>query len=165
MGANVGGVWGQPAQTLRRALTELRRSGVRITARSRIYTTQPIGKPAQPDYCNAVIAATTGLAPVALLGILKRLERSAGRERGPVNGPRPLDLDLVCFNHRVIGWPPRRRSRGELVLPHPEAHRRAFVLQPLLDVAPHWVHPVLQVPARVLLRRTRTKPGAVAALP
>jgi 2-amino-4-hydroxy-6-hydroxymethyldihydropteridine diphosphokinase len=81
------------------------------------------------------------------------LERKAGRRAGRPQGPRPLDIDILDYGGRRLGWPGRGRRRARLVLPHPEAHRRAFVLVPLAQVAPHWRHPVLGASARALLDR------------
>jgi 2-amino-4-hydroxy-6-hydroxymethyldihydropteridine diphosphokinase len=94
------------------------------------------------------------MAPAAVLRLMKRLERLAGRSPGPRWSPRSLDLDILCHGRRAFGWPPiRRRERGRLILPHPEMHKRAFMLVPLLEIAPHWRHPVLGVSGRVLLAR------------
>jgi 2-amino-4-hydroxy-6-hydroxymethyldihydropteridine diphosphokinase len=91
-------------------------------------------------------------APAWILRLLKRLERRAGRRLGRTWGPRPLDIDILDYGGRRLGWPCRKR-RGGLVIPHPEAHRRAFVLAPLAEIEPQWRHPVLGVTARVLLAR------------
>ena len=96
----------------------------------------------QPRYLNAVVLVEAYIAPGALLRLLKRIERRAGGRLGARNGgPRPLDIDILDYGGRRIGRPPRRRQRGRLILPHPEMHRRAFVLVPLLEVAPAWRHP------------------------
>lgn len=158
LGANVPGPWGEPAVTLARAALELDRAGVRILQASPLYDTAPLGSVRQPRYANVVLLGETHLGPAALLRLAKRLERAAGRRLGPHWGPRPLDIDLLDFGGRRLGWPRRqpaegRRARGRLVLPHPELHRRAFVLVPLLEVAPAWAHPVLRIPARTLLAR------------
>src|SRR5262249_8436131 len=87
------------------------------------------------------------------LRLVKGLERQAGRRLGQTWGPRPLDIDILDFGGRRLGWPPGRHRRGRLILPHPEAHRRAFVLVPVADIAPAWRHPVLgATPARPLAR-------------
>jgi len=164
VGANTPGAWGGPAASIARSIAELDRRGAKIKARSRIYLTRPYGGVDQPPFLNGVVSVATRLGPVALYNLLKRLEKEAGRRRGPVNGPRPLDLDIICYYGLVIGWPVRRRSRGKLILPHPEAHRRVFVLEPLREVAPHWVHPVLGLSARQLLQRLHPDPGDIVAV-
>jgi 2-amino-4-hydroxy-6-hydroxymethyldihydropteridine diphosphokinase len=88
-----------------------------------------------------------------LLRLLKRIERRAGRTRTRAMAPRALDIDILDHGGRRMGWPPRRRERGRLIIPHPELHARAFVLVPLLDVAPAWRHPVLGLTAKALLSR------------
>ena len=108
---------------------------------------RPLGPGRQAPYLNAVLLLEAHLAPAALLRLLKRIERRAGRRFGPHWGPRCLDIDILDYGGRRLGWPPRRRERGRLILPHPEMHRRAFVLVPLLEIAPHWRHPVLASPA------------------
>lgn len=138
-------------QSLRRAVSELRKLNIAVERASALYQTEPIGGINQAQYLNAVILAKANASPAMLLRTVKQLERRAGRRLGVRWGPRPLDLDIIDFRGARYGWPLRKRHRGRLVLPHPEAHRRAFVLVPLLDVAPAWRHPVLGKPARVLL--------------
>lgn len=153
LGANLPGPWGAPLRSLRRAVAELQELQVTVEAASPLYETEPLGGKWQAHYLNAVILAKTKATPAMLLRVLKELERRAGRRLGVRWGPRPLDLDIIDFGRSRYGWPARVRHRGGLVLPHPEAHRRAFVLVPLLDIAPAWWHPVLGVSARTLLAR------------
>ncbi len=151
LGANLPGSWGDPLRTLRRAVAELQDSHICVERTSALYKTEPVGGAWQPHYLNAVIRAKVNIAPAALLRMLKGFERRAGRRSGAPLGPRPLDMDIIDFAGRRLNWPPGARQRGRLVLPHPEAHRRAFVLVPLLDVAPAWRHPVTGQSARSLL--------------
>ncbi|MDP9138350.1 MAG: 2-amino-4-hydroxy-6-hydroxymethyldihydropteridine diphosphokinase [Pseudomonadota bacterium] len=134
--------WGAPRETLLRACRELELAGVSIVCASSGYWTKPVGDTPQPRYLNAVLLAKAYIAPGALLRLLKRIERFAGRRSGRAMASRPLDLDILDYGGRRIGWPARRRQRGRLILPHPEMHKRAFVLVPLLEVAPAWRHPV-----------------------
>ena len=92
-------------------------------------------------------------SPAVLLRTLKRIERKAGRRLGRRWGPRQLDIDILDFGGRQIGNPHGRRRRGQLQLPHPEMHRRAFVLLPLREVAPFWRHPRLGLTVSALLAR------------
>ena len=100
---------------------------------SAIYKNPPLG-PEQPDYYNGAVAFETHLSALALLDFLQEVERQQGRERGLHWGPRTLDLDLILFGSQQINHP-------RLVIPHPEAHLRAFVLQPLFDIDPELVFP------------------------
>jgi 2-amino-4-hydroxy-6-hydroxymethyldihydropteridine diphosphokinase len=157
LGANIAGAWGSPEDTLLRALDALRQQGLVPLDHSDFFRTKPVGGGRQPDYLNAVLIAEATLAPAALLRLVKGLERKAGRRPGRRLGPRPLDIDILDYGGRRLGWAGRNRRRAALVLPHPEAHRRAFVLVPLAQVAPQWRHPVLRASARTLLRRLGPK--------
>ncbi len=127
LGANLG----DPLSQLRAALQQLRASAeVEVVAVSGFYRTPPLGPPGQADYCNAVCAVETELEPEALLDLLQSIENAAGRKRdGERWGPRILDLDLLHVEGRVSRSP-------RLTLPHPQLHRRAFVLVPLAQIAP-----------------------------
>ena len=153
LGANLKGSFGSPDEALRRALRELSDAGLTLLAASSTYSTTPMGPGRQAPYLNAVVLVRARVAPATLLRLIKRIERRAGRRLGARWGPRTLDIDLLDFGGRQLGWPPRRRRPGRLILPHPEMHARAFVLIPLLEVDPHWHHPTLAVSGRALLAR------------
>lgn len=169
LGANVGGAWGAPADSLARAVRELDRLGIRVRTISRLRRTAPIGPRWQPDFINAAALIETDRGPARLLTDLKRLERAAGRRRGVRWGPRPLDLDILDFGHCILNWTARPPSiRPRLVLPHPELHRRVFALEPICEIAPGWRHPVLGVNAAALMRRLqhgRLRPRIDGVLP
>lgn len=161
LGGNVSGSWGTPLETLRRTLRLELPKVFKICGISALYETAPVGAPQrQPRYLNAVVIAHATHAPGRTLTILKCMERRAGRRRGRPGSARPLDIDIVDYGGRVIGWPPGKR-RAHLVLPHPEAHKRAFVLVPLSEVRPEWRHPCRGVSARTLLKRLPRRPGDV----
>lgn len=134
MGANLG----RPLAALRGAVAEIGSLG-RVEARSRIYATAPVGgPPGQPDYRNAVILvrpAPAATDPKAFLAALLEIEAHFGRERRERWAARTLDLDLLALDDVV-------RNDPGLILPHPRMMERAFVLVPLLDVAPEWRHPL-----------------------
>lgn len=145
-----------PRRQLARAVRALNRiAGTRVLRQSPYYVSAPLDSPdiagmPAPDYINAVVQLATALPPRALLRQMQRIEHRQGRARlpdAPRNLPRTLDLDLLLFA--------RRRMRTEaLTLPHPRMQSRAFVLRPLVDVAPHVVIPGFGL-ARMLLRRVR----------
>ncbi len=157
LGSNLAGAFGAPKESLRRALDELATHGVQIKGTSRLYRTRAHGSRPQPDFLNAVATVDSPLPADALLEILKRIEAQAGRRPAkPVRFwlPRPLDLDIVSYKGIVHNWRLLKPLTGKrVVLPHPRAHQRAFVLQPLSDVAPFWHHPVFGLTASQLLRR------------
>jgi 2-amino-4-hydroxy-6-hydroxymethyldihydropteridine diphosphokinase len=156
LGGNKDGPWGGPRRTLERACAELERGGVRIRAASQLYETAPVGAGRQRPYLNAVVVAEGKLGPGGLLRLAKQIERRAGRRSTAPMQPRPLDIDILDLGGRCLNWPPAgRRLRGRLILPHPLMHTRAFVLVPLMEVAPHWSHPVLGRRAKALLAALR----------
>ena len=125
LGANLG----EAQATLRQAARELAGTpGIDGLRLSPFYRTAPIDS-SGPDYVNAVAGVQTGLAPLALLDVLQRIEHAHGRLRPYRNAPRTLDLDLLLYGEMHIDTP-------RLVVPHPRMHERAFVLRPLRDLAP-----------------------------
>jgi 2-amino-4-hydroxy-6-hydroxymethyldihydropteridine diphosphokinase len=121
--------------------------GVRLVRRSSLYRTAPIGYADQPDFLNAVAEVLTRLSPEELLDALLAIEQRHGRVREFANAPRTLDLDILIYSELQI-------ANGRLALPHPRAHERAFVLMPLLEIAPDCVIPG-RGPARALLARVQ----------
>jgi 2-amino-4-hydroxy-6-hydroxymethyldihydropteridine diphosphokinase len=137
IGANVG----DPRDSLSkavRALTAL--PGVSLRGVSRLYSTKPVGGVEQADFLNAAVALDVPLGPdpetgaLALLAALKLLEQSIGRIARERWGPREVDLDLLLFGSRIVNV--ERPDGRWLLVPHPEAHKRLFVLAPLSDLAP-----------------------------
>lgn len=116
---------------------------VTVTHRSRLFRTAPVGGPEQPDYVNAVVVVTTSRTPDQLLTDLQSIEARHGRVRDVRWGPRTLDLDLIAYDE-LCSQEPR------LVLPHPRAHERAFVLAPWQDADPN-AHLVAHGPVARLL--------------
>jgi dihydropteroate synthase len=135
LGANLPSPEGAPRETLRRAVALLAARGLAVSARSRLFLTEPIPRSPQPWYVNQVIAVETKRPPEDILELLLAVERQFGRERGERNAARSLDLDLIAYEDALLDTP-------DLVLPHPRMHERAFVLAPLADIAPEWRHPV-----------------------
>lgn len=125
LGANLG----DPVATLRAAVADLAREAGAVTAVSPVYRSAPVGVTDQPPFRNAVAALSTRLGPEALLDVLLAVEARHGRVRGRRWGPRTLDLDLLWYEGV-------RMQSERLVLPHPRAHEREFVLRPLCDLDP-----------------------------
>ena len=150
IGANLPGPDGASAlQTCQRAVAELDTlPGLRLNGLSRWYVTVPQPPSGQPDYVNAVastlIEPGSDVDPASLLAFLLAIEDAHGRTRSVPDAARRLDLDLIAIDGCI-------RQTPDPVLPHPRAHLRAFVLAPLIDVAPLWVHPVFHRTAAALL--------------
>lgn len=101
---------------------------------STIIETDPIGESLETPFLNAVVRCHTRLPPELLLKQLERIERKLGRRKKGMKAPRTIDLDLLFYGQRMI-------KKAGLQVPHPEAHRRAFVLEPMKELAPDFQHP------------------------
>ncbi|MGI9416104.1 MAG: 2-amino-4-hydroxy-6-hydroxymethyldihydropteridine diphosphokinase [Hyphomicrobiales bacterium] len=165
LGSNLPGPWGPPADMLAGALEALEREGIRIALRSGFLLSAPLGRTAQPEFANAVVAVETYLPPLALLARCHRIERLGGRRRHQRWGPRTLDIDLLAYHGVIMNrgtGSAAMAARAPLVLPHPGIEQRAFVLVPLEEIAPGWHHPVTgQSPSAMLRRLGVQRQGAV----
>ena len=137
--------YGPPRATLEAALDAIGASGIEVMAVSRWYGSAPVPASDQPHYVNIVAALKTKLDASALLTFLHEIERAFGRTRAARNAARVIDIDLLDYNGEVSSEWPR--------LPHPAMEERAFVLVPLLDIAPDWRHPVTNVIVSDLVAR------------
>lgn len=146
LGANLPGANHEsPRDTLVAALAALEAAGVAVTACSNWYASTPVPASDQPDYVNGVAALSTDLEPGPLLELLHEFETRIGRVRTVRDAARIIDLDLLDYHGRVDdGWP---------ILPHPRMTARAFVLRPLLDIAPDWRDPATGEGGAALLAR------------
>lgn len=179
LGANVGAA----AETLERAVGAVASMpGVRLRGVSRLYVTRPVGVTDQPDFHNAAVAldvtahGTDEEAALALLAALKDLERAFGRRRRRRWGPRELDLDLLVFGNASLDVPRTPEARSvdapaggttpdRLVVPHPAAGERLFVLAPLADLAPRLVPPGWYRTVEEARRRGAEREGPDAVRP
>jgi 2-amino-4-hydroxy-6-hydroxymethyldihydropteridine pyrophosphokinase len=130
MGANLSSEAGLPDATLAAAATRLQGLG-RVTGRSSLYSSAPVGFADQPRFFNAIAALQTSLTPFELLGALLLIEKDFGRNRTRSfrNGPRTLDLDILLYGDYVVGG-------ATIEIPHPRFAERAFVLIPMNEIAP-----------------------------
>jgi 2-amino-4-hydroxy-6-hydroxymethyldihydropteridine diphosphokinase len=152
LGANLG----DPPRQLAAALALLKAvDEVDLLRVSAFYENPPLGPEDQPWYVNAVAKIRTRLAPEDLFRALKQIENALGRTRRERWGPRIIDLDLLLYDGEIFSTP-------ELTVPHPEMHRRAFVLAPLAEIAPEAWHPVLKRAAAELL--AELEPGHLKGL-
>lgn len=136
LGSNLG----DRNENLRAALALIHRKVGKVAKKSHFYETEPWGNKNQDTFLNQVVMINTTLDPRELMEALDRIERELGRQRSKEKwGPRLIDVDILFYGKRII------RDKG-LEIPHPELHKRAFVLAPLLELAPELEHPVLKKP-------------------
>ena len=141
VGANLGPVH----ENFTRALRSMEKCA-RVLAVSSLYESDPVGPQDQPKFTNAVIKVETELSPFELLDHLKTIEKEIGRKKTKRWGPRVIDLDIIFYGDLVI-------STDSLVIPHPRAHERRFVLEPLLEIEPAAWHPVKNMAVRDICSR------------
>lgn len=144
LGSNLDSQFGDREANLREAVRRLGAPGRLcapevlglVRAVSSFYDTEPVGYLAQPRFLNGALLLETELEPLELMRALLGIEREMGRQRAIAKGPRVIDLDLLLYGATVM-------ATTELTLPHPEMHERRFVLEPLAEIAPGMMHPVL----------------------
>ncbi len=117
---------------------------VTVVQLSSIYETKPVGYTEQKEFLNQVLKAESGLPPFELLNHVKIIETKMGRTPTFRFGPRPIDLDILFYDDLVLETP-------KLTIPHPRLPDRAFALVPMVEIAPDWVHPVMQKTVREML--------------
>lgn len=172
LGSNVG----DREKNLREAIARIGKLGLEISRKSSIYETEPVGFTDQPWFLNQVIEAkcfdglTSTHGPIvgdpeaaiaaaqaeALLVKMLNIEREMGRERAVVKGPRLIDIDLLLYGDKIIAHSKHDREwpgidGTDVFVPHPRMHLRRFVLEPLCEIAPELVHPILRKTCRELL--------------
>ena len=120
----------------------------RVLRSSTIYETDPVGGPPQGKYLNAVWEIETSFSPQEIKEKLREIEAKLGRRRSFDNAPREMDLDILFYGHRIV-------DQEGLEIPHPRLHERLFVLEPLTELAPDLLHPVLKKTTKELLEQIR----------
>jgi 2-amino-4-hydroxy-6-hydroxymethyldihydropteridine diphosphokinase len=140
----IGGNLGDRKHNLQHAIHTIKEKAGIVNKLSSIYETEPWGVLGQPDYYNQVIELGTHLDAVTLMNTLQTIETEMGRQRTTKYNSRNIDIDILFFNNDII-------HTGHLQIPHPRLHLRKFVLIPLAEIAPEYIHPVLNKSIRQLI--------------
>ena len=133
---SLGSNLGDREKHLRDAIQRLEAVG-RVRSVSSIYETEPVEFTDQPVFLNCAIALETSSTPTQLMQRLLEMERAMGRQRLQKKGPRTIDLDILLFGDEAV-------NTAGLTIPHPAMQQRRFVLEPLAEIAPHAIHPVIK---------------------
>ncbi len=161
LGANLPYGEQTPEMTIKAAIEQLDRMLFKVTSCSGFYVTKPVPLTDQPDFINCVVAVETDVLPQDLLDICHEVEARFGRERHDRWSARTLDIDILAVADTVLPSPGEWQdivsssadgSIPPLTLPHPRLHERAFVLEPLAEIAPEWLHPQLGQTSKELLQ-------------
>ncbi len=146
LGCNDKGVWSSCEESLEAALARFRAEGIDILARSSWWSSKAWPDPSDPPFLNGVVIVRTEHDPGVLMSKLSRMEDVFDRRRSVRNAPRTLDLDLIAYG-RLSG------DLDGLILPHPRAAERLFVMGPLAEIAPAWRHPTVKGDAATLAKQ------------
>ncbi len=138
---------GDRAHYIARAIEALGANGIKVMRQSRLFETEPVETTSKAWFLNCVVEAETELLPPQLMHTLLDIERSLGRRRRVLRGPRFIDMDVLLYDDGVV-------STGQLVIPHPRMAQRRFVLVPFAEIAPEARHPVLKKSIAELLEET-----------
>ena len=127
-----------PVEVCKKAINTLIDYSIKVEKQSKWYSSEPIPKSDQPNFFNCVILATTKLNEYEVLRYLHKIENKFGRKRKKINEARTVDLDLIDYSSKVL-------QNNKITIPHPRAHLRKFVMEPLGEINPNWTHPILKL--------------------
>ena len=135
-----------PIHVAKKAINCLANYSIQVTNQSSWYETEPIPKSDQPNYFNCVVFAKTTLNELNVLNSLHDIENIFGRRRIAVNEDRVIDLDLIDYSNKIL-------ENKDIIIPHPRAHKRRFVMEPLAELDKNWVHPILNKNVSEILKK------------
>ena len=135
-----------PIKVAMKAIRYFNDYSINVTNQSSWYETEPIPKSKQPNYFNCIVFANTILNELDVLKSLHEIEYKLGRRRRVVNEARVIDLDLIDYSNKIL-------QNKEIVVPHPRAHQRKFVMEPLAELDANWIHPILKINVNKILMK------------
>jgi 2-amino-4-hydroxy-6-hydroxymethyldihydropteridine diphosphokinase len=135
-----------PVEICQEAINSLKSMSIIIEKQSSWYRSDPIPKSDQPKFFNSVLVASTTLNELDVLNSLHVIEKKFGRIRKNINEARIIDLDLIDYSSKIC-------DSKEIILPHPRAHLRKFVMQPLYEIEKNWIHPILKTSVTEILNQ------------
>ena len=134
-----------PVEVCDNAIKSLKDYSIQVEKQSQWYITEPIPKSDQPNFFNCVTIVSTKQNEYEVLKSLHEIEAKFGRKRNKINEPRSIDLDLIDFSSKIL-------QNKKITLPHPRAHLRRFVMGPLAEMKPDWIHPILKLSVLEILK-------------
>ena len=135
-----------PINVAMKAINSFENYSIWVVKQSSWYESEPIPKSDQPNFFNCIVFANTILNELDVLKALHKIEHTLGRKRKIVNEPRVIDLDLIDYSNKIL-------TNKEIIIPHPRAHKRRFVMEPLAELDPNWVHPILKIDVSKILKK------------
>ena len=135
-----------PVEICQEAVKSLKSMSIIVEKQSSWYRSDPIPKSDQPKFFNSVLVASTILNELDVLNSLHVIEKKFGRIRKNINEARIIDLDLIDYSSKI-------RKSNDIILPHPRAHLRRFVMQPLYEIEKNWIHPILKTSVAEILNQ------------
>ena len=137
-----------PVEVCNNAIKSLKDYAIEVEKQSKWYRSEPIPKSDQPNFFNCVTIAITKLNEYDVLKSLHKIEEKFGRRRDKINDPRSIDLDLIDYFGQIC-------CNKNIIIPHPRAHLRKFVMGPLAEINPDWIHPILKISVLEILKRLK----------
>ena len=135
-----------PIKVAKKAIAYFKDYAIKVTKQSSWYESEPIPKSQQPNFFNCIVFANTLLSELEVLKSLHKIENKLGRTRKIVNEARVIDLDLIDYSNKIL-------TNDEITIPHPRAHTRRFVMEPLAELDPNWFHPILKKNVTKILKK------------
>jgi 2-amino-4-hydroxy-6-hydroxymethyldihydropteridine diphosphokinase len=161
VGSNLSSSFGDRFKNIDLAISFLETYKINIIKKSSFYETFSYPKKSNPKFINSVIAVETKLPPVDLMSVLIFVEEKLERKRSKKNDPRTCDLDIIDYNYQIMNFKYRDL---ELTLPHKEMTNRNFVLYPLREIYPNWIHPLTKKNINFLIKDLKTSNNEITKL-